>query len=153
MLFRSVNACECCGRACWSRVSFSVALHLTALRQGLMVNGKLIVSARLAGQRSQDVFVSALKWLGPQGMSSHDCFLGGCWGFKLGSSCLHSKCSHLPSHPTLLLLPRILAAPRGPREWLSYATWVYQSTLELRMLAQVSLLEVTQLYMEINKKT
>lgn len=72
-----IQVCEClwvCRRACWSRVSFSVALHFTALRQGLTVNGKFIVSARLAGHSSQDMYVSALKCWGHRAWASMTAF-------------------------------------------------------------------------------
>lgn len=58
-------------------VSFSVALHLIALRQGLILNRKFTASARLAGQSSPDLFVDN-EMLGLQARAATTGFLCGC---------------------------------------------------------------------------
>lgn len=146
VLFRSVNACKCVGGPAKAGC-LSAALQLTALRQGLMVNGKLIVSARLAGQRSQDVFVSALK----------------CWGHRAWAAmtAFYVDAGDSSSGP-LACIASVLTCQATQ---LSYCYQEHQEPQGVTVLCHlslskhtwdenacttVSLLEVTQLYMEIN---
>lgn len=84
----------------------SFILYLISLRQGLLLK------LELNWQTSSDPPVSTLHpkcWLAMPG------FLCRCWGFKLGSSCLHSQPSyllrHLSSSPSHFLGKRYMTEP------------------------------------------